>query len=77
MRIARSFLFSVALAAMVGIGAPLAIAKDIVVGQVAPFGGPLAVSVFQEDMLSQTTANKAAIPAVKARVPPGLRPPRP
>ena len=44
MRIARSFLFSVALAAMVGIGAPLAIAKDIVVGQVAPFGGPLAVS---------------------------------
>lgn len=44
MRTARTFLFFAAIAACLGVAAPVAMAKDIVVGQVAPFGGPLAVS---------------------------------
>lgn len=44
MRIARTILFFAAIAACLGVAAPVAMAKDIVVGQVAPFGGPLAVS---------------------------------
>lgn len=44
MRLARSFLFSAAVAACLGAAAPTVRARDIVVGQVAPFGGPLAVS---------------------------------
>ena len=44
MRIARTFLFSAVIAAVLGIAAPVATAKDIVIGQVAPFGGALAVS---------------------------------
>lgn len=39
-----SFSRSVALALLLACAAPLALAKDIVIGQVAPFGGPLAVS---------------------------------
>lgn len=44
MHLARNFLFSAVVAACLGAAASAAQARDLVVGQVAPFGGPLAVS---------------------------------
>lgn len=44
MHIASLFFRSTALAVLLAVSPFIALAKDIVVGQVAPFGGPLAVS---------------------------------